>query len=118
MVKLTWIDELNNTEFVSSSEYTDQFKKFYTLFKKEMTAFLKSIGATNIEINRGHFNAFGFFTFKDKVWYFSLGDVRFDKSFFIRKAKNYKDYTGETNIDLPLKSERTFIDKFVNAIGK
>lgn len=116
MVKLTWIRELNNTEFESSSRYTDQFKHFYNLFNREMRAFLKSVGATKIDIYRIHFGASGFFTLGNQVWYFSLGDVRWDKSFLIRTAKDYKDYTGGSNSFLPIDGEKEFILGFYNHV--
>lgn len=116
MVKLTWIEELNNTEFESSSEYTDQFKRFYNLFNREMRAFLKSVGATKIDIHRMHFGASGFFTFGNQVWYFSLEDVRWDKVFLIRKAKDYKDYTGGSNLFLSVNDENNFINDFYKIV--
>ena len=109
MTKLTWIEELNNTEFESSSGYTDQFRSFYNLFNREMRAFLKSVGATKIDIYRMHFGASGFFTLGDKIWYFSLGDVRWDASFLIRTAKDYKDYIGGSNSFLPVDNEKDFV---------
>ncbi len=115
--KLTWIDVLNNIEFESSAGYTEQFRDFYHLFSKEMKAFLKSIGAVDIKINRGHFYVYGFFTLKNKIWYFSLGDVRWDRTFIIREAKSYED-TGKTNIILPLENQKMFINKFISIVGE
>ena len=112
---LTWIKKIHNTEFVSSSEYTEQFRSFYRLFNSEIRKFLKSLGASKIEINRGHFESYGFFTLNDKVWYFSLSDVRFYNPtyiFFIRKAKDYNDFTGGLNIFIKTSDEESFISDF------
>lgn len=85
--------------FESSAFFTPQFKKWYLLFRREFTKYLKGLGATNIVFNRMHFGVFGFFTMPNKqIWYFNIGDVRWNKNeMLIRTAKNYKDYSGGSN---------------------
>lgn len=84
--------------FESSSGETPEFKAFFELFKREFTKELLSVGATNIEIKKGHFYISGFYTIGTQVWYFSLSDVRDgNRPLMYRKAKDYKDFTGESN---------------------
>lgn len=95
--------------FESSSTTTQEFLEFFKTFKKEFTKELKSIGATDIQIGKGHFYVSGFCTIGTQAWYFSISDVRGmeygmrsnpDSSMnklLYRTAKNYKDYTGGQN---------------------
>ena len=90
--------------FQSSSGTTPDFLDFVKIFKKEFTKELVSIGATNIQIGRGHFYVSGFFTVGNKPYYFSLSDVRsynpnggHFSDLLYRTAKDYKDYTGGIN---------------------
>lgn len=95
--------------FESSSSTTPEFLQFFRTFKKEFTKELQSIGASNIEIGKGHFYVSGFFTLGTQAWYFSLSDVRgmdyglanypdscMNKLMY-RTTKSYKDYTGGYN---------------------
>ena len=95
--------------FESSSGTTPEFLNFFRTFKKEFTKELESIGATNIQIGKGHFYVSGFFTVYNQIWYFSIPDVRgmsygmfkdpnscMNKLLY-RTAKDYKDYTGGNN---------------------
>jgi hypothetical protein len=95
------IAEALKQEFESSSGLTQQFADFYRLFKKEFTKVLKNLGAMKIRISRGHFYISGFFQLADgRIWYFSLGDVRwgsFRDKLLIRTAKSFEDYTGGAN---------------------
>jgi hypothetical protein len=95
------IAEALKQEFESSSGLTQQFADFYRLFKKEFTKVLKNLGAMEIRISRGHFYISGFFQLADgRIWYFSLGDVRwgsFRDKLLIRTAKSFEDYTGGDN---------------------
>lgn len=90
--------ELISNGFESSSRLTPEFANFFKVFKSEFTKELKSIGATNIVFNRGHFYISGFYTINGQAWYFSLSDVR-DTCYNLmyRTAKDYKDYTGGQN---------------------
>ena len=59
--------------FESSSGKTPEFLTFFRTFKKEFRKELESIGATNIQINRGHFYVSGFFTVNGQCYYFMFG---------------------------------------------
>ena len=95
--------------FESSSNTTPEFINFFRTFKKEFTKELQSIGATDIQIGKGHFYVSGFFTVYNQAWYFSISDVRgmnyglknypdnCMSKLLYRTAKNYKDYTGGQN---------------------
>jgi len=87
--------------FESSSGTTPEFLTFFRTFKSEFTKELKSIGATEIQIGKGHFYISGFFTINGQAYYISLSDVR-DAEYHIpnllyRTAQHYKDYTGGSN---------------------
>jgi hypothetical protein len=86
-------------EFESSCGKTPEYLAFHRTFKREFTALLKSLGAEKIEISKpNHFDASGFFTHEDEIWWFRLEDLRWSKSeLLIRIADNYKDYTGGRN---------------------
>ena len=102
--------------FESSSVTTQEFLDFYYTFRKEFTKELKSVGATDIQITKGHFYVSGFFTVNKKVFYFNLSDVRgmdyalcnspdsIQSQLMYRTAKDYKDYTGGTNQWVTIKS--------------
>lgn len=98
--------ELIMKGFYSSSNTTKEFMNFVRTFRSEFTKELKSIGATDIQIGKGHFYVSGFFTVDGQAWYFSLSDVRgiqycLNQScmgkLLYRTAKNYKDFTGGQN---------------------
>lgn len=95
--------------FESSSQTTDQFKSFYRLFKKDFVKILARFNASQIEIDKGHFYINGFFTVNNQIFYFSIGDLRWNKSFLLRTAKHYKDWTGGTNHFISLSSREEFI---------
>lgn len=86
-------------KFESSCGKTPQYLEFHRTFKREFTALLKSYGAEKIEVSKpNHFDASGFFTHADEIYYFSLSDLRWSKSnLLVRTAKHYKDYTGGVN---------------------
>ena len=92
--------ELYNQEFESSSGTTQQFKTFYTTFRRELIQILKELEATDWTFSMGHFYLSGFFKTKDeKIFYFSISDVRHfnDKNLLIRTAENFTDYSGGSN---------------------
>jgi len=101
--------QLLEAGFENSSSKTPEFKNFAKVFKKEFSCELKSVGATDIKFNVGHFQITGFFTVQGQAYYFSLPDVRGyayckatnpDSNFcklMYRTAKDYKDYTGSVN---------------------
>jgi len=100
--------------FESSSGKTPQWLNFFKIFKKEFTKELQSIGATNVQMNRGHFYVSGFFTVGYRMFYFSLSDVRgMDYTLrnnpdscmaqlLYRTVENYKDFTGGMNHYVPI----------------
>lgn len=85
--------------FESSSGTTEEFKTFCRTFKKEFKDELKTIRAKDIVFHCGHFYISGFYTIDYQPYYFSISDVRYfpEPKMLIRKAKDYQDYTGETN---------------------
>jgi len=116
--------------FESSSGLTPEFAQFFRTFKSEFTKELRTIGATQIVFNRGHFYVSGFFTVDNQAWYFSLSDVRgmdyglknhpescMNKLLY-RTAKHYKDYTGGHNryaiIETDMAQEMCWSFKLVN----
>jgi hypothetical protein len=93
---------LRNTEFESSSTKTPQFKAFANSFKTEFKKELSRVGAKNFEFHVNHFDITGFFEINDKLFYFSLGDIRgshykSSESLMYRTAKHRKDWTGGSN---------------------
>ena len=90
---------LMKEKFESSSELTEEFANFSKIFAKGFRKYLqREFKATDIDFSRGHFYMSGFFTVDGQTWYFNSGDLRWNKSFMIRTAKNNKDYTGGSNI--------------------
>ena len=87
--------------FESSCSTTEEFLNFVRTFRSEFTEELKSIGATDIQIGKGHFYVSGFFTVDGQIWYFSLSDVRgmeyYLNKLMYRTAKDYKDFVGGQN---------------------
>jgi hypothetical protein len=91
--------------FMSSSVKTPQFKTFARTFKCEFKKELDKINAKIEHYNVGHFYVSGFFRKYDKLYYFSLSDVRgLDpdsnscmSQLLYRTAKHLKDYTGGIN---------------------
>lgn len=105
--------------FESSSQLTSQFQSFHRLFKRDFTNILHSFNADKIEFSRGHFGTSGFFTHKDQVYYFSLGDVRWNKEhMLIRTAKDYKDYTGGSNGFLNLENRERFLQGLKSVLNE
>ena len=104
-------------EFKSSSRRTPQYIEFYRVFKREFTALLKSF-CSDIQIGRpNHFDVTGFFkTKKGVIYYFSLGDLRWNKdSMLIRTAKDFNDYTGGKNNDIGINNLEEEIKPFLEA---
>lgn len=103
-----------NTNFDSSSETTMQFKQFAGDFKRHIKKITKDI-TNGIEFIPGHFYISGFLKLKnDKIIYFSIPDVRYEKDgwnrgILIRTAKDFKDYTGGSNY-------YTSLENFINDI--
>jgi len=94
---------LLNQEFESSSSRTPQYLKAHRYFKKDFIDVLKPFCKDILIHKPNHFDITGFFELNDgRIYYFSIGDLRWDKTFLIRTAKDFKDYTGGSNnyIDL------------------
>jgi len=84
--------------FESSSSRTPQYLDFHRTFKREVKNLLKPYINRFEVFKPNHFDAGGFFELKNgKIFYFSLSDLRWDKTFLIRTAKDFKDYTGGSN---------------------
>ncbi len=91
---------LLNAEYKSSSSITTQYLTFCKVFKKQFTKLLHdNFEITKIEIAKpNHFDQHGFFEIRNgNIYYFSIGDLRWDKCFLIRTAENFEDYTGGSN---------------------
>lgn len=98
-VKQGWFSLLQ-TEFESSSERTPEYLQFHRLFKREFTKLLKQeFSISKIEIFKpNHFDAGGFFQLTNgNIYYFHIDDLRWDKTFLIRTAESFQDYSGGSN---------------------
>jgi len=102
---MTKTNYLLSFEFKSSGQQTPQYLKFHKIFKREFKRLLEPF-CTRIQISKpNHFDVSGFFkTNKGIIYYFSLSDLRWDKSFLIRTAKNFEDYTGGSNCFIELEN--------------
>jgi len=105
---------MTKQDFESSSVQTEQYKVWHKLFSKEFKQFLNEKGAVAIEIAKpNHFDISGFFTMNNRIYYFSIADLRWSKErMLIRTAKSYKDYTGGSNQFASLDSPEQFEIKF------
>ena len=100
-------------EFESSISRTPQYLEFHRTFKREFNKYLSSLGVTEIDISKpNHFDFSGFFKYKEQIYYVSLSDLRYDTTFLIRTAKDFKDYSGGSNSFLSLVSEEEFKRQF------
>jgi hypothetical protein len=107
-MKLKFIEDLRQT-FESSIGPTEQFQSFCRRFKTDFTKYLESIGATHLVLGRGHFEISGFFTVGSQAWYFSIGDVRWNKNeMLLRTASDYKDFKGGHNQFVSLATQERF----------
>lgn len=113
----SWLS-LMNVEFESSSSRTPQYLAFCKIFKKQFTKLLKDqFNAKIVQIDKpNHFDSHGFFeTFDGKIYNFFIGDLRWNKSFTIREAMSFKDYTGGINRDCDIKNG---MDRFMDDLRK
>lgn len=104
--------------FESSSGVTPEFQAFARTFKKELTALITSLGGTDIQFGKGHFECSVFFTVAGQPWNLHTGDVRDGtRSFaYMRTVKDYKDYTGGQNMLLGWNSFASGVSHIVNAV--
>ena len=94
--------ELLAKGFESSSGKTPEFANFTKIFKTELKKELQAIGATLEVFSIGHFYVSGFFKLGEKLFYFSLSDVRGSEfsnqvNLLFRTAEHLKDWTGGHN---------------------
>lgn len=116
-----WLEDINKVQFGSSSELTPQFESFDAKFKHQFKKLLGGLGAKDVKMNRGHFYESGFFTMPNgQKWYFNLGDVRMKglPPVFIRKVKDYQDYTGGQNQQLDASSLPAFVNSMKGILDK
>jgi hypothetical protein len=91
--------------FGTGTRNTEQFDNFFNSFKRSFKRELNKINAKNLEVSKGHFYLSGFFTVQEQVIYFSISDVRGYlqtnwkglPEMLIRKAKDYRDFSGGHN---------------------
>lgn len=116
ILKTTGFDKviyLLDQEFESSCSKTPQYLEFHRVFKREFTKVLSSF-CKKIKIAKpNHFDVSGFFELNDgRTYYFSIGDLRWDKIFLIREAKSFEDYTGGSNNFIEL--NENFVDNLLS----
>ena len=106
---------LLNCEFESSSQRTPEYLRAHRTFKREFSKILKPICKEILISKPNHFDISGFFKLNDdRIYYFSIGDLRNDKTFLIRIAKDFKDYTGGSNNFLSL--DESFINNLLRKL--
>jgi len=91
---------LMNAKYESSSMRTPQYLTFCRVFKRQFKKLLnENFDVVKIDIAKAnHFDQYGFFELKNgHIFYFSIGDLRWNKSLLIRTAENFEDYTGGSN---------------------
>jgi len=112
--KVIW---LLNQEFESSIQRTPQYLEAHRVFKREFSKILKPL-CSKIEISKpNHFDITGFFQMNDgRIYYFSIGDLRWNKTFLLRTAKDFKDYTGGSNNLFNF--DDSFLSKFYNYLER
>ncbi len=94
-----WLTLLN-AKYESSSTRTKQYLTFCRVFKRQFKKLLnETFDIEKIEIAKpNHFDQYGYFELKNgRTYYFSIGDLRWDKCFLIRTAINFEDSTGGIN---------------------
>jgi len=95
--------QLAEQTFESSSSRTPQYLAFHRTFKREFTNMMQPYCDEILVHKPNHFDVSGFFKLKSgAIWYFSVGDMRWDKSLLYRTAKDFKDYTGGSNNQVDL----------------
>ncbi len=106
-----WLTLLN-AQYDSSSTRTKQYLTFCRVFKRQFKKLLnETFDIVSIEISKpNHFDQTGFFELKNgRTYYFSIGDLRWNKCFMIRTAQNFEDYTGGNNQDCSIEDFDNFI---------
>ena len=110
--KMNWYERLS---FNHSTR--EEQNKTYSMFKRGFKGYLQNyFKLIQFKPNLGHFFISGFFELENKengnkqTYYFSIEDLRFNPTFLIRTAKDFKDFTGGTNNYLSLKDFEQFND--------
>ena len=99
--------------FDSSSGKTEQYMTFCKVFRKQF----KKLLADNFDLkgidgwnSNAHFSQSGFFELNNgRIFYFSIEDLRWSPTFMIRRAKDFKDYTGGSNDYLNVENFESFM---------
>ena len=105
--------ELLNAEYESSSIRTPQYLTFCRVFKKQFSKLLRdNFEVHKIEISKpNHFDAHGYVQLDNgNIFNFFIGDLRWFKTFTIRSAESFTDYSGGTNNDLNTDNFESFMD--------
>ena len=116
-LSMTKIIDIINTEYISSSQVTEQYKAAKRLFRSSM----KKLFPTD-EILIGscpHFEFSGMIKREEHFVYFSTGDLRgnYGNSMLVRTAKHDKDWTGGSN-NFVSYSGREFDEAFRNKVDQ
>jgi hypothetical protein len=104
-------DDIKEDEFIQAAnnwftllhvpyETSEQYIIFCRVFKKQFKKLLNdNFNIAKIEISKpNHYDQTGFFELcNGNIYYFSIGDLRWDKTFLIRTARHFEDYTGGSN---------------------
>jgi hypothetical protein len=103
-------------DFESSTTKTPQYLQFHRTFKAEIKKLLAP-HTSEIEIGKpNHFDFSGFFKLNSgDIYYISVGDLRWDKTFLIRTATDFKDFSGGSNNFLNL--DKTFEEMLFKFLG-
>ena len=113
---LNFPTKIKEIDFGSGTRNTPEFNGFMRTVSGDFRK-LKNAGIiTEYKVNTGHFYFSVFITANDEkksVYYLSISDVRdfSPNSILIRRAKDYKDYTGMGNNYIALGD--TFLDELI-----
>lgn len=114
------INVLLKQEFPSTSGLTPEFDNFFRVFSSEFRSLLKKeFDVVDVKISRGHNYISGFFKQKNgEIWYFNLGDVRWNKGdMLVRSAKGFDDFTGGSNQSVSTDNANRFVRELHNILG-
>ena len=108
--KMNWYERLS---FNHSTK--EEQNKTYSMFKRGFKGYLQNyFKLIQFKASNNYFYISGFFELENKensnkqTYYFSIEDLRFNSTFLIRTAKDFKDYTGGNNCYLSLKDFEQF----------
>lgn len=94
-----WVVDAMYTEFSSGPYMGEDGQAWCKASKKWMTAFLKRLGATEINFHKNHYEWSIMAKVGPQWWYFSSSDVRHKimKSLLVRTCDGPTDWTGHGN---------------------